>query len=648
MRASLVLVVLATVAGLVLLALGADRPLQDDLFGGIGGVGFFVLGLTFAIVGARVPGNGVGRIFRLIGVLAAVTTALYAYARHGGPGAEVAAWVWNPPSQPIAPLLGFALLLFPDGRLPSPRWRAAAAVPLLSATLLMLSPILRPGPLSPFSQFENPTGVESAAALADACDGFGWPLAIIGLVLGAASAARRLRRARGEERLQLKLVLSVGAAVALVTTLTMATWFIRPHDGLQLRMAVIGVTFSAFPVAAGIAIRRYRLYDVDFMIDRTLVYTALTLLLAAAYGLSALALGIALGRGSTWATAGATLVVAAAFGPLRRVLQEAVDRRFQRARYEARRRIAGFLEELRAGRAEPEAIEPLLRDALGDPTLELRFVLSDLVVRADGLPVADRPGDARVRTPIERAGVPLAVVLHRPMGPQRPDPLAELVEAGGLAIEIVRLRVELRRRLAEVDASRARIVAARDAERRRIERDLHDGAQQRLVSIGLELRHLQHELGQPAGAALDHAVGGLAAAIDELRDLAQGLPPSQLDAGLGPALRELAGHAPLPVEVRATQERFSVGVEAAAYFVACEGLTNAIKHARATTVTLSAQRRNGSLVVCVSDDGAGGALLNGSGLSGLGDRVAAHGGRLRLDSPADAGTVLTAELPCGS
>ena len=413
-------------------------------------------------------------------------------------------------------------------------------------------------------------------------------------------------------------MLSVGAAVATVTVLIMATWWISPHDGLQLRMLTIGLAFSAFPVAAGIAIRRYRLYDVDFVLDRTLVYTALTLLLAAVYGATTLALGIALGRGSTWATAGATLVVAVAFGPLRRALQEGVDRRFSRARYEARRRIAAFLEELRAGRAEPEAIEPLLRGALGDPTLELRYVLPEQLVDADGRPVDDVPGDPRVRTPIERAGVPLAFVLHRPTGPQRPDPLAELVEAGGLAIEIVRLRAELRRRLVEVDASRARIVAARDAERRRIERDLHDGAQQRLVSIGLDLRHAQHELGPAAGALLERSVCELGAAIDELRELAQGLPPSQLDAGLEPALRELAGRAPLPVSVRATFERFSVGIEAAAYFVACEGLTNAIKHAGATSVALERERQNGSLVVRVADDGAGGARL----------------GRLRPERPA--------------
>ena len=269
------------------------------------------------------------------------------------------------------------------------------------------------------------------------------------------------------------------------------------------------------------------------------------------------------------------------------------------------------------------------------------------------MPVTEVIDDPRVRTPIERAGVPVALVLHRGTGPQRPDPLTTLVEAGGLAIEIARLRVELRRQLAEVEASRARIVAAADAERRRIERDLHDGAQQRLVSIGLALRHAQHELGAdvsgPAGETLDHAVAELGLAIAELRELAHGLPPSQLDAGLAPALRELAAGAPLPVEVQTTEERFASGVEAAAYFIACEGLTNAIKHARAHSVMLSAQRRNGSLVVTISDDGVGGARAGeGSGLRGLHDRVAAHGGRLQVDSAPAAGTTLTAELPCGS
>ena len=169
------------------------------------------------------------------------------------------------------------------------------------------------------------------------------------------------------------------------------------------------------------------------------------------------------------------------------------------------------------------------------------------------------------------------MVLHDPAGQERPDLLRRVVEAAGLAIEIARLRVELRRQLDEVDASRARIVAAGDAERRRIERDLHDGAQQRLVSIGLALRHAQHELGPaaPARQTLEGAVAEIADAIDELRELARGLRPAQLDAGLAPALRELARRARCPWRSTPRPSASPTVVEAAAYFIACEGLTNA-------------------------------------------------------------------------
>jgi signal transduction histidine kinase len=317
--------------------------------------------------------------------------------------------------------------------------------------------------------------------------------------------------------------------------------------------------------------------------------------------------------------------------------------------------VSEFLERLRSGQCAPEEIESLLRELLSDPGLEMRYFLpeSEVYVDAAGMQADDDPGDARVRTPVLRAGAPVALVLHRPTGPQRPDPLVTLVEAGGLAIEIARLRVELRRQLAEVQTSRARIVAAGNAERRRIERDLHDGAQQRLVSIGLRLRHAQHELGsgEPARAdeTINDAVAELATAIDELRELAHGLPPAQLDAGLDPALRELAGRAPLPVHVYSTTERFSVGLEATAYFIACEGLTNAIKHSNATTVVVSARRSNGHLTIRVTDDGMGGAVdRNGGGLRGLHDRVAAHGGSMLVESAPDTGTILTAELPCES
>jgi signal transduction histidine kinase len=224
-----------------------------------------------------------------------------------------------------------------------------------------------------------------------------------------------------------------------------------------------------------------------------------------------------------------------------------------------------------------------------------------------------------------------------------------VIEAAGLAIEIARLRVEVRRRLAEVEQSRARIVSAGYEERRRLERDLHDGAQQRLVSIGLALRHVQGRLPTPSREAdeLDASVAELGHAIEELRELARGVRPAGLDDGLGPALRELASRSPLRIRVEATNECFEDRLETAAYFVASEALTNSAKHANASAVTVSAGRRNGKLVVAIRDNGIGGAVTSeGAGLDGMGDRVAALGGSVTVESPPGGGTIVTAELPC--
>jgi signal transduction histidine kinase len=651
----------------VFLVLGPGRPVPDDLFGGVGGAAFLVMSLAFvttgAIVASRVPGNRIGWLFCVIGLLTGATILAYEYANYGLhatseplAGARAAAWLSIGPSEVVAGLLALALLLFPDGRLPSRRWWPVAAMLLLGIALVLVGASLRPGSLDdPFATVANPLGLPGARELMDAADIVGWVLVVVGIALGAASLLVRLRRARGIERQQLKLVLAVGALVAAMTALVMTTWFVWPDGDRQPKIAAIGLAFAVFPAAAGVAILRYRLYDVDVVINRALVYGALTALLGTAYAAIALLLGTAVGSGSAWATAGATLAVAVAFRPLRARVQDVVDRRFNRASYDALHRVGGFLEELRAGRAAPEAIEELLQELLSDPHLDLCFFLpqSGLYVDARGLLADEVPEDTRQRTPIERGGTPVGVVLHDPANAVDPGLLPKLLEAGGLAIEIARLRVELRRQLAEVEASRARIVAAGDQERRRIERNLHDGAQQRLVTVGLALRHAQHELASGAvGQAprtLDAAVAELAAAVDELRELARGLPPAQLDAGLAPALKELAGRAPLPVEVRATSARLPAGIEAAAYFIACEGLTNAVKHANASKVVLSAGRANGKLVISVADDGVGGAAhADGSGLSGLADRIAAQGGTLDVRSEPGAGTTLTAELPCGS
>jgi signal transduction histidine kinase len=334
-------------------------------------------------------------------------------------------------------------------------------------------------------------------------------------------------------------------------------------------------------------------------------------------------------------------------------VQSDVDRRFNPERYEGLRQVDRFLADLREGRAEPEATGSVLARAVSDPGLLLFFWLPRDGVHADenGRPVTDLPATPVGRTPVRRGDLQLGTLLHDPKLAERPRLLDALIRRAGLAIEIARLRVEVRRQLAEVEQSRARIVAAGYEERRRLERDLHDGAQQRLVSIGLDLRHLQQRLPSDAAeprAGLDSAVSALADAITELRELARGVRPAALDGGLAPALRELASRAPIPAKVEATEERFDSEIEAAAYFVASEGLTNAVKHAAGSQVVLRAAREDGRLVLSVLDDGTGGASpAPGSGLAGVSDRVAALGGRMSPTSEPGRGTSLVADFPCG-
>ena len=219
--------------------------------------------------------------------------------------------------------------------------------------------------------------------------------------------------------------------------------------------------------------------------------------------------------------------------------------------------------------------------------------------------------------------------------------------------EIDGLRAEVEARLREVHASRARIVQAGDEARQRLERDLHDGAQQRFTTVGLILRSAQARQGADAdpalAGALDEAVRELQAGLAELRALARGLHPTILtEEGLVPALRALASRCPVPVQLLAPPlGRLPPPVEAAAYFVASEALTNVVKHAGASRAQVTVERDDGRLIMAVADDGGGGAMIDaGSGLRGLSDRVAALDGRLELDSAMGGGTRLRAELPC--
>jgi signal transduction histidine kinase len=331
-----------------------------------------------------------------------------------------------------------------------------------------------------------------------------------------------------------------------------------------------------------------------------------------------------------------------------------VDRRFARARFEAVRLLRDFLEEVRAGRAEPEDVGTAIALALDDPTATVAFRLPETDAHADrrGRLLDSLPDDGRARSRIGRGEHELGTLLHDPAPACGPDVLRSVLDAAVVPTELARLRVELRLQLAEVESSRQRIAQAGYAERRRIERDLHDGAQQRLVTLGITLRRLQRSLPREArvlGPAFDTAVDEVAAAIGDLRTIAAGVRPPRLDEGLADALADLARGAAVPVEVIASGERAPPDIEAAAYFVACEALTNAVKHAAPTRVVLEARRQDETLTLLVSDDGIGGATpASGTGLRGMVDRVAAQGGTVAIDSPLGAGTRIAARLPCGS
>jgi signal transduction histidine kinase len=308
-------------------------------------------------------------------------------------------------------------------------------------------------------------------------------------------------------------------------------------------------------------------------------------------------------------------------------------------------------------RAPPHGFRDALARALGDPTLEVAFWLPerrgfvDAAGRHVELPAED---GRRAVTRIEHDGEPLAALVHDATLGDEPKLLHASGAAVRLALENAHLQAEMRAQLVRVQESRGRIVAAADDERRRIERDIHDGAQQRLVALGLQLRSAQRQLGSAAAPELDRllaeAVDELQVAVEELRELARGVHPAILtEEGLAAALDSLGSRTPISVSLEVADGRLPPGVEATAYFVVCEALANVVKHAEATKATIRAERRNGILVVEVSDDGVGGAHAgSGSGLRGLADRVEALGGRLVIESPAGGGTRIVGEIPCES
>jgi signal transduction histidine kinase len=605
--------------------------------------------LGSAVVGSalvvRRPGHPVGWLFLALALALSLPLDIYtSYAVEARPGELPAtgfiATLADISFIPMIALLAFVILLTPSGRLESRASRLAAWAAGTGGAVALAAGFFRPyrGDFADRG-IQNPLAPEGLAGILNTTGVVALVVLHIGLLMGVALLLLKFRR-RGGSSQALRWL-----AFALIPfpLLVVGAWVAAATNN-QVLLALAGGGFAAIiPIAAGLAIEKDHLYDIDRLLSRGLTYSLLTGGLVGCYAVTVLVVGQAVGGNSQVAAVVATLLTVSLALPARRRLQQALDRRFNRRQFEAVSAIAQFVREP----SPSTTIEQALRSALGDESLSVAYWIEERECWVDELGKPATPG--RNAFDVERRGERVAAVeLDRDRTDRR---TVEAVLAEALPeIENARLRAAIALQLVEVRESRARIVAAQVAERKKLERNLHDGAQQRLLAIALQLRAA--EVGDDPMAmrtTLDEAVHQLQLAVGDLRELANGFHPSVLaDGGLAAALDDLAARTPVAVRLNVTGERFSAPVEEAAWYVACEAVTNAVKHAAPKLIDIAACRHEDRLQLTVEDDGCGGADPLGNGLRGIADRAEAAGGWLTVRTRSGAGTVVTAELPCGS
>ncbi len=590
----------------------------------------------------RVPSHGAGWAF--CGLSAALSwSALadeYAAAALGGSGLPGAALVATFSDTSFVGWFVFLVLcLHYTADTVAPRMlRRLPAVTLVSALVYQVAALLRSSPLAPpRDDLRSPWSVPAVSAPAVAVSAV--LVVVVGLCLVAAAAelVAAFRRSRGETRQQLLWL--VAGAMPLVPAVVSA--FAASYAGVEwVAAAVLAVCVVSLSVGAALSVLRYRLYDVERVVTDGAAYALSTGAVVASFGVVVIVMTRAVPSSPTSpvATVLATLAAVGVARPAYVMARDAVDRRFNRRRFDAVRQVS---DELGAG----GDVEHALRTALGDPHATLAFAAGDGWVTAAG----HDAGASAHAVDLEHQGAVTAQIRFDPTATNSLV-VAAVAAAARADIDNLGLRAELARQVEQVSESRTRLATAHLEERRRMERDLHDGAQQRLLGIALQLRSAQvYGDASVLREGIDRAVRELGETVQELRDLASGLQPAALaGGGLRAATEDLAGRLPLRLHIDVVAERFAPAIESAAWFVVAEGVSNAVKHAGTDEVRITAERMEGTLVVVVQDDGAGGAQPHGSGLQGLADRLAAHGGRLTLSSSPMSGTRLEAVLPCGS
>jgi signal transduction histidine kinase len=616
-------------------------PHVGNLHNGLIAASFTTVGL---FVVTRRPGNTEGRLFVSVGLAHAVMFAGREYGLHPGPlpGATWIGWLGVWPLPLVLVLVGVAVMCFPTGRLPSRGWAPVVGVLLTAGLVLATVSALWPVEYARTGLVAAHPFVIPGRQRAEAFYGVARPVGYLLFQLTwVICVVVRVRRARGDEARQMRWFLYAATISAAVMVVGLAVW----------RSPVPGaLTAPILAVAAGAAILRYRLYDIDPVLNRSLVFGTMAVLVTAGYAVVVTGVGRLVDGYGTWLSLLATGVVAVTFEPLRSRVQRLADRLVYGRRstpYEALARLSAHFTAPAGGLLD--GICGTVADAVGAREVTL-WTGTAGELRAASVWPATRTLPAGPRTLADLAAVPVlhdgrlrgAITVLKPPG----DILSggEMRLVGDLAAQ-AGLVLELR-------ATAQRLVVASDAARRRLERDLHDGAQQRLVTVAMELGAVVRAATTVAPAEVarraDDVRLRLLEAVAELREMARGLHPAVLTQdGLVPAIGFLADRSPLPVRLTlSVPRRLPAEVESTAYFVVSEGLTNAAKHSGSAAVAVRVVLTGARLDVEVSDEGRGGAEIRaGSGLEGLADRLATLDARLTVDSGPD-GTRLRTVIAC--
>lgn len=628
----------------------AIGPPNSETLRTAGGAPFIVSILACWLVGVvltwRVAGNAVGWLFLALGtsITASGLADGYAeYALRAAPGSlphgELAAVLGDASFAWWFLFIALCLQLTPTGRPMSRRWRSVLYVTVASGLVFQVAALLRSVPLeganarliSPFAIASLAGPMAALATLA---------LAILGICLLASVYAiyARFRHSHGDERRQmLWLVVGVAPLPLCISASALAAY--ANHDSLAGWLVALGVI--ALAIGAGFSIVKYRLYGVEEIVGRAIAYAMATSVVVVAYGVVVLVITRSIpgvGSGSTLTTVLATLAAAGVALPAYRWVRSGIDRHFNRRRFDAVRIV-------RAGLAAPSPdLDVLMIDALGDPSIRILFPADGAGwVSSDGRAVL--PGGHVVD--VLRRDATAAKIAFDPKRTDR-GVVAAVAQEAAAEIDNLGLRAELARQLQQISESRARLAGAHLEERRRMERDLHDGAQQRLLAIALQLQSARvNGADEVLRQEVDRAVAHLGFAVQELRDLASGLQPAALaGGGLQAAVEELAGRTPLQMEAHVIDQRFDPAIEGAAWFVIAEAVSNVVKHAGVDSLLIEASVEESRLRIAVTDEGVGGADMSGRGLQGLADRVAALGGSLAVRDRAPRGTRVEASFPC--